>query len=192
MVARGAAPLKGPRWAVVTSRCLSPLPATLAATVLAALSASTARPVVALLTVVGLFGGALLAALALVRLVWGPGSLTRRRVVPVALAFEVAALVVGWSIGVPPEVFRAFGAFFAAGLAMLAGARANVSAHCLAFGTLTGLLLGWFPAWGAGAVALLLLLVAARVSLRQHTLTQALAGAAAGCVIGTLAAAAFA
>jgi len=164
------------------------VPATLAATVTAALAAPTPQPWLTLATVLGLFGGTILVVVAVLRWTGGPGSLTRRRAVPVGLAAEAAALVVGWRIGLPAEVFAAFAAFFVAGLLMLAGERANVSAHCLTFGTLTGLLLGWFPAVGFAAVLLLAVLAAARLALRQHTLVQATIGALVGCALGLLAA----
>ncbi len=144
--------------------------------------------------VVGLFGGTLLAAIGILRWLGGPGSLTRHRAVPVVLAAEVLALVAGWLMGLPPsEVIRAFIAFFVVGLVTRVGARANISAHCLFFGTLTGLLLGWIPPIaGMCALALLMALAAARVALRQHTAPQALwGGGLGGIAIGALAAAVF-
>ncbi|GIG21148.1 hypothetical protein Cch01nite_18720 [Cellulomonas chitinilytica] len=173
------------------SKILGPVPATLAATVLASLVAAS-PPWATLAMVVGLFGGTLLAAIGILRWLGGPGSLTRHRAVPVVLAAEVLALVAGWLMGLPSEVIRAFIAFFVVGLVTRVGARANISAHCLFFGTLTGLLLGWIPIAGMCALALLMALAAARVALRQHTAPQALWGGLGGIAIGALAAAVFA
>ncbi|MBB2923620.1 hypothetical protein [Cellulomonas cellasea] len=169
------------------SRALGPLPSTVLATVVAAWAGGPDGRLGAVATTVGLFAGAAVLALALVRLVGGPGSVTRRRAVPWVLAAELVALAVGAVLGVPDEVVRAFAAYFATGLVALAGARRNVSAHGLLAGTLVGLLLGWFPGVGAAGVVVLAALVWARVRLGQHTVAQAVVGAAVGVLLGFVA-----
>lgn len=169
------------------SRVLGPLPSTVLATVVAAWAGGPEGRAGAVALTVGLFAGATVVALVGVRLVGGPGSVTRRRAVPWVLAAELVALAVGVRLGVPDEVVRAFGAYFATGLVALAGARRNVSAHGLLAGTLVGLLLGWYPGVGAAGVAVLAALVWARVRLRQHTVAQAVVGAAVGLLLGFVA-----
>ncbi|MGW6128850.1 hypothetical protein ACWFNE_02360 [Cellulomonas sp. NPDC055163] len=169
------------------SRALGPLPSTVLATVVAAWAGGPDGRGRAVALTVGLFAGAALLALGLVRLVGGPGSVTRRLAVPWVLAAELAALAAGVALGVPDEVVRAFVAYFATGLVALAGARWNVSAHGLLAGTLVGLLLGWFPVVGAAGVVVLAALVRSRVRLRQHTVAQAVTGAAVGVLLGFVA-----
>jgi hypothetical protein len=171
----------------VLSRFLGPLPSTVLATVVAAWAGGPGSRAGAVALTVGLFAGAALLALALVRLVGGPGSVTRRRAVPWVLAAELVALAVGVPLGVPEEVVRAFAAYFATGLVALAGARRDISAHGLLAGTLVGLLLGWFPPVGAAGVVVLAALVWSRVRLRQHTVAQAVAGAVVGVLLGFVA-----
>ncbi len=175
------------RAARALSRVLGPLPSTVLATVVAAWAGGPDGRGRAVALTVGLFAGAALLALGLVRLVGGPGSVTRRRAVPWVLAAELVALAVGVALGVPDEVVRAFVAYFATGLVALAGARWDVSAHGLLAGTLVGLLLGWFPVVGAAGVAVLGALVWSRVRLRQHTVAQAVAGAVVGVLLGFVA-----
>lgn len=174
-------------WAVGLSLVLGPLPATLLATLVAAWVGEPAHPWIAAGTVVGLFGGSVVLVLVILRLIGGAGSVTRRRAVPWVLAAELVALAVGAALGVPREVFAAFAAFFVVGLVALAGARTNVSAHCLMAGALVGLLLAWAPPLGATGVLALLALARARVALRQHTAPQAVTGAVVGLVAGVVA-----
>lgn len=175
------------RVARTLSRVLGPLPSTVLATVVAAWAGGPDGRARAVALTVGLFAGAAVLALALVRLVGGPGSVTRRRAVPWVLAAELVALAVGVRLGVPDEVVRAFVAYFATGLVALAGARWDVSAHGLLAGTLVGLLLGWFPVAGAIGVVVLAALVWSRVRLGQHTPAQAVVGAALGVLLGFVA-----
>lgn len=174
--------------AQVLSRVLGPLPVTVAATVVAALVAPTARPWATLALVVGLFGGAAVLVVAVLRWRGGPGAVTRRRAVPVVLVAELAALAAGVAAGVPQEVVRGFVAYFVVGAVALAGARANISAHTLLAGALVGLLLGWLPVVGLVGLVALAALAAARVVLGQHTWPQAVLGALVGAGVGLLAA----
>lgn len=177
------------RVAAVYSRALQPLPVAVLATVVSAVAApdSTWRSVAG---VVALFGLPAVAAIALMRALGGPGWISRRRAVPVILAVEVAALVVGALTGAAAStVVRGFLAYVVAGLVVLAGDRRNLSAHGTMAGTLAGLVLVWAPlAVGIAAVLVLAGLVWSRVELRQHTPAQAIAGAAIGCAIGWAAA----
>ena len=187
MVPEATIPLKRNRWAEVLSRVLAPLHTTVAATLLAALVPETESRLATLGLVVGLFGGAVVLVIGVMRLVGGPDYATRRRAVPAVLAAEAAALVIGYFLELPREVFAAFAAYFVVGVVALAGARWNISAHGLMAGALTGLLLGWIPAVGLAALVVLVALAGARVVLGQHTIAQAGAGAIVGCGVGLLA-----
>lgn len=187
--AAAAGPRTDPRTraALVLSRAVGPLPSTVLATVVAAWAGGPERRWATVGLTAGLFAGTALVTLALLRVVGGPGWLTRRRAVPWVLGAELGALAVGVAVGVPDEVVRAFGACFAAGLVALVGARQDVSAHGLLAGTLVGLLLGWFPGLGVAGVAVLGALAWARVRLGEHTAAQAVTGAVVGAALGLVA-----
>lgn len=179
---------KQPRWAVLLSRALGPLPAILLATAVSAWVGGEGQPWRTLALVTGLFGGAVVLVLLVLRLVGGPGTVTRRRAVPWVLGAELAVLAVGLTVGLPWAVVAAFAAYFVVGVIALAGARRNVSAHGLMSGALVGLLVGWVPAVGLVGLLVLAAVAYSRVVLGEHTRAQAVAGACLGALTGLAAA----